>query len=76
MKPLGIYFAISDTNGERTGLDDDYDWHVRQAASASGPAVSKNLTPRAFLTERLRGLGRGLPFRSEEPTARRLSPRA
>ena len=74
MKPLGIYFQVSGTSGQRTGLDDDYDWHLRQAATAHAAAASSRParpTRLAFLPERVRGIGRLLHLPSGEPTARR-----
>ena len=71
MKPLGIYLVISGTHGEPSGLDDDYDWHVRQEAVALAAAASTRPTRLASLGERLRAMVRPLRSRAGEPTARR-----
>ena len=74
MKPVGIYFAISSANREPrgSGIDDDYDWHLRQVASERAAAASTRRPRTTSVPERLRALVRLLRSRPGEPTARRV----
>ena len=70
MKPLGTFFAITGTAGEPAGVDDDYDWYVRQTASSRASAASTRRTRRAAIVERLGKVDR-LLARAGVSTARR-----
>jgi len=71
MKPLGLYFVTSSTHGGPAGVDDDYDWHVRQAALERAASAPPRRTRAASVAQRLGALARLLRSRSGEPTARR-----
>jgi hypothetical protein len=59
MKPFGLFLVISGTDSGPHGLDDDYDWHVRDAAIRDLDASSVRWQPQAVsLTQRLAALVR------------------
>jgi hypothetical protein len=70
MKPLGMFLAITSTAVEPAGVDADYDWYVRQAASRRAAAASSRRTGAASIPERLGKLDR-LLARARVSTARR-----
>lgn len=71
MKPAGLYLIISSTHGDPAGVDDDYDWYIRHAASEQAAATSARRARAAFVAERFGAFARLLRSRSGEPTARR-----
>lgn len=71
MKPLGTLLIISGTAAETDGLDDDYEWYVRQVASARLTAAPDHPSRLAFLRERCRAMVLLLRSRAGEPFARR-----
>lgn len=72
MKPLGMYASISSNHEQPLGLDDDYDWYVRHAASQRAASTPARRMPAAAVTGRLLALARLLRPRSGAPTARRI----
>lgn len=70
MKPLGLYATISRNHGQPAGLDDDYDWYVRQVASQRAASAPARRKPAAAVTGRLATLVRLVRPRAAAATRR------